>query len=76
MKKLRAWIIIRNGDDLRLRLNKPILAANEVAVEVIINAPSPPRIVGTVTIDLPEPPPATARAEAIEYGLDETPEQP
>lgn len=68
MKTLRAWVIIRNGTDLRLVRTKPVLNPNEVAVEVVIKAPSPPRIVGTVTIELPEPPPATAEAVAIEYG--------
>lgn len=67
MKTIRAWLIIRNGEELRVVRTRPALAANEVAVEIIINAPQPPRIVGTVTIDLPEPPPAIAKAVAIEY---------
>ena len=67
MKTLRAWIIIRNGDDMRLVRRKPYLEVNEVAVEVVVKAPEPPRIVGSVTIDLPEPPPAFAEAVAIEY---------
>lgn len=73
MKTLRAWLIIRNGDDLRLRVNRPQLQANEVAVEIIIKAPTPPRIVATVNIELPEPPPAFADATTIEYGPDPEP---
>jgi hypothetical protein len=71
MKTIRAWIVIRNGNDLRLVKNRPQLAVNEVAVELVVKAPVPPRIVGTVTIELPEPPPATAEAVAIEYGVEE-----
>lgn len=67
MKTLSAWLIIRNGMELRLLTRKPFLQPNEVAVEIRINAPQPPRIVGVVTIDLPEPPPATAEAVAIQY---------
>ena len=70
-KTIRAWIVIRNGNDLRLVKNRPQLAFNEVAVEIVVKAPFPPRIVGTVTIELPEPPPATAEAVAIEYGEEE-----
>jgi hypothetical protein len=67
MKTLRAWIIIRNGDDMRLVRRKPYLEMNEVAVEVVVKAPEPPRIVGQVTIELPDPPPALAEAVAIAY---------
>lgn len=67
MKTLRGWIIIRNGHEMRLVSRRPDLLSNEVAVEVRVNAPEPPRIVGVVTIDLPEPPPATAEAVAIQY---------
>jgi hypothetical protein len=67
MRTLRAWIIIRNGSDMRLVVRKPHLEVNEVAVEVVVKAPEPPRIVGAVTIELPEPPPATAEAVAIAY---------
>jgi hypothetical protein len=56
---------------MRLVRRKPYLEMNEVAVEVVVNAPQPPRYVGTVTIDLPEPPPAFAKAEAIEYAEEE-----
>lgn len=67
MRTIRAWIVIRNGEELRLTKRRPDLASNEVAVEVVIKAPTPPRIVGTVTIELPEPPPATAESVAIQY---------
>lgn len=67
MRTLRAWIIIRNGNEMRLVVRKPHLEVNEVAVEVVVKAPEPPRIVGTVTIELPEPPPAHAEAVAIAY---------
>jgi hypothetical protein len=70
MKTITTWLIIRNGDDLRLAKKRPVLAANEVAVQIVVNAPTPPRIVGTVTVDLPEPPPATASVETIEYGAE------
>jgi hypothetical protein len=67
-RTLKAWIIIRNGNEMRLVRNRPRLRVNEVAVEVTVRAPEPPRIVGSVTIELPEPPPATATAAAAEYG--------
>lgn len=67
MRTIRTWLVIRNGDELRLVKTRPQLAANEVAVEVVVNAPTPPRIVGTVTVDLPAPPPAIAKAVAVEY---------
>ena len=67
--RLVRWIVIRNGNDTRLVTRRPSLDLNEVAVRVTIDAPSPPRIVGEVTITLPEPPPT---AVAIEYGEDET----
>lgn len=67
-RTLRGWIIIRNGDEMRLVVRKPNLAVNEVCVEVVVNAPQPPRVVGTVTINLPDPPPATAEAFAAQYG--------
>ena len=52
----------RLGNDLRLVKNRPQLAV-EVAVELVVARSA--RIVGTVTIELPEPPPATAEAVAI-----------
>lgn len=67
-KTIHTWLIIRNGNDLRLVTRRPTLAANEVAVEIVVTTPQPPRIIGTVRIELPEPPPATAEAAAIEYG--------
>lgn len=70
-RQLRCWIVIRNGDDMRLTRRQPNLLANEVAVEVIINTPTPPRIIGSVLIDLPDPPPAIATGGAIEYGKED-----
>lgn len=70
-RTLRSWIIIRNGEELRLVKGRPQLAANEVAIEVVVNCPQPPRIVGTITIDLPDPPPVRASSEVVEYGPDE-----
>lgn len=70
MKTLRRWLIIRNGDECRIVTKNPVrsLAVNEVCVELVLNAPEPPRTVATVTIDLPEPPPTTATATTVTYG--------
>lgn len=74
MRTLSAYIIIRNGVDMRLVRNRPNLDPNEVAVQITVKAPQPPRIVGRVEIELPEPPPATAEAVAIQYPEDQVPE--
>lgn len=67
MTTIKCWLVIKNGADVRVVKTRPLLAPNEVALEVIINAPSPPRIVGSVTVDLPAPPPAHATVEVVEY---------
>lgn len=67
MKVHKRYIIIRNGTDLRLVANRPTLAANEVAILITIKAPTPPRIIGEVELDLPEPPPAVVDATVVEY---------
>lgn len=68
MTTLKAWIIIRNGNELRLVHRQPSLAPNEVAIAVIVKAPDPPRIVGSIEIELPDPPPvyATASVETFD----------
>jgi hypothetical protein len=65
---LNRWIIIRNGDECRLVTKRPDLYANEVAVRLVLNVPQPPRVVATVTIDMPEPLPVEAEAEVEAYG--------
>lgn len=68
MPMLRTHIVIRNGDEMRLVRRRPLnLASNEVAIEVIINAPVTPQVVASVTVDLPTPPPATATVGVITY---------
>jgi hypothetical protein len=74
VKTIHTWLVIRNGDDLRLAKRRPQLAVNEVAVEIIVTCPTPPRIVGTVNVELPEPPPALATAVAIEYPTEDVEE--
>ncbi len=69
--RIRRWIIIRNGDETRLVSRRPRLDPNEVAVEITIDAPNPPRIVGKVDITLPQPPPAYADATVFEYEEEE-----
>lgn len=68
MRTISAWLIIRNGDELRIVTRRPNLLANEVAVNIIVKLPQPPRVVATVNIQLPEPPPILAEATVTEYG--------
>jgi len=65
--KLTRYLIIRNGHDLRAVVNLPPLDANEVAVQVTIDVPQPPRSVARIDITLPEPPPAFAEATVLPY---------
>ena len=69
--KLIRYLIIRNGTDLRAVINLPGLDANEVAVQVTIDVPQPPRIVARIDITLPEPPPAFAEAVVLPYPEDD-----
>jgi len=73
-RQLRAHLVIRNGRDMRL-VRSPAtlrnLASNEVAIEIIVNAPATPPLAATVTIDLPAPAPVTAEVGGINYGDEE-----
>lgn len=71
-RTITAWLIIRNGDELRIVMRKPMLMPNEVAVQLVITAPQPPRVVATINIDLPEAPPVVAHALITEYGSTES----
>jgi hypothetical protein len=72
MKKIQAWLIIVNGIDLRVVKRRPVLAANEVAIEINIKVPQPPRIIGTIDMELPEPPAMIVDSTVIEYPDDVT----
>lgn len=69
--KLRGFLVIRNGVDVRWVKTMPRLAPNEVAIDVTVTAPGPPRIVATINVDLPQPPPAIVDAAVLPY-----PEEP
>lgn len=68
VKHIRAWLILTNGEDLRVVKRRPgILAPNEVAIEVNVKVPQPPRLIGTITIELPDPPSVIVESTVIEY---------
>lgn len=67
MKALQFWLVLTNGEDMRVMKRRPMLAANEVAIEVKVKVPQPPRIIGTIDIELPEPPVAIVESAVIEY---------
>jgi hypothetical protein len=70
MARITGYLVIRNGDDPRWVKRRPHLEPNEVAIAVNITAPVPPRIVATIDIELPEPPPISAEAIVTEYVAD------
>lgn len=67
MKAMQFWLVLTNGEDIRVVKRRPVLAANEVAIEVKVKVPQPPRIIGTIDIKLPEPPAAIVNSAVIEY---------
>lgn len=71
MKHVQAWLVLTNGDQLRVVKKKPYLAPNEVAIEVNLKVPQPPRIIGKIDIELPDPPTVIVDSTVIEYPADE-----
>ena len=67
MKTVRAWLILTNGEELRVVKRKPYLDPNEVAIEVNIRVPQPPRVIGTIDIELPDPPAVIVDSTVIAY---------
>lgn len=68
-KKLQRWLIIRNGEDCRIVTKKPKLDANEVAIEINLEVPQPPRIVANVDITMPDPLPTTVNTKIVDFEL-------
>lgn len=64
---IKGYLVIRNGEEVRWVNRRPNLQPNETAVEVRILAPMPPRIIATVEVELPEPPPVEATARAVAW---------
>ncbi len=64
---VKAWLVLTNGEDLRVVKRAPRLAPNEVAIEIKIKVPQPPRVIGTVDIELPDPPAVVVDSTVIEY---------
>lgn len=58
MKNLKAWLVLRNGEDLRVVKKSPVgsLLPNEMAFELNIAVPQPPQIAGVINLELPEAP--------------------
>lgn len=59
MKSIRAWLVITDGTEIRVVKTNPEkkLYPNELAFELNIRVPQPPRIAGVIDIELPEAPP-------------------
>jgi hypothetical protein len=67
MKQLRFWLVLTNGEEMRVVKRRPSLSPNEVAIEVNVKVPQPPRLIGVIDIELPEPPAVIAESTVIEY---------
>ena len=64
---LKRWLIIRHGEECRVVTKSPVLDSNEVAIEITLKVPQPPRIVGAIDIQLPDPPPVQATATSAPF---------
>lgn len=67
MKSVRAWLVLTNGEELRVVKRRPQLSANEVAIEINIKVPQPPRVIGTIDMELPEPPAVLVDSTVTQY---------
>jgi len=67
MKTVRVWLVLTNGEEVRVVKRKPYLDPNEVAIEVNIRVPQPPRFIGTINIELPDPPTVIVDSTTVEY---------
>jgi len=68
MQTLKRWLVLRNGEDLRVVKKNPAkdLLPNEIAFEINLSVPMPPKIAGVINIELPEPPPIDAAEITVE----------
>lgn len=66
-RRIKGYLIIRNGDEVRWVNRRPNLQPNETAVEVTILAPMPPRIIASITVELPEPPPVEVTGKVMPW---------
>lgn len=75
MTTVHAWLVLTNGSELRVVKRRPYLDPNEVAIEIKIRVPQPPRIIGAIDIELPEPPAVIVDSSVIQYPEDEPEEE-
>ena len=68
MKTLKKWLILRDGEYLRVVSKNPSsgILPNEIAFELNLKVPQPPRIAAVIDIELPEAPPVDAANITVE----------
>lgn len=67
-RNLTVYLIADLNGEVRVVKKRPRLHPSEVAVQIDLSLPTPPKIAAHLSIDLPEPPEANVDATVAEWG--------